>query len=211
MGKPRRKARARRRVVGGGLMSGALRQLQSSIVVSKTFRFIADAAVDTDINKYHIRWLLISSYHTALPSNGAYRLIDSFRIKSLRVEAQGAAGAAPLTVSADWYSAANGKSSQEAATSLGVIPARLTTSPPFMSNASFWQLGTDQALFRLVCPQYSVVDLALDIVLVDSTGEFVSTISTVTDALVYCKYLDSTIGSSAGHLAPQGYKNVINS
>jgi len=210
MGKSRRGKRTRRQNVGRGFRAGALKQLQSSITVSKTFRFIADAAVDADINKYHIRWLLISSYHTALPSNGAYRLIDSFRIKSLRVEAQGAAGATPLTVSVDWYSANNGRSSQEAATSLGVIPARLTTRPPQLSNASFWQLGTDQALFHLVCPQYSVVDLALDIVLCDATGEFVSTINTVADALVYCKYLDSTIGSSAGHLAPQGYKNVIN-
>jgi hypothetical protein len=210
----RRNAKAqRRRQANGGVGArsmqqslGVLPQVKNSLTMNLTVRFIADGAVATDINKYHIRNLLGMGYHSAI-LDGMYRLIDSYKIQRIRVCAAAVASVSPVTVSIDWYGTTNGKSVQQSATSMGICPAVLVTQPPANSLAAMWQLGTNVALFRMVCPQYAVVDMTMNVVLVDSNaGEFLTSTNTASDAILTCKYLDSVLGSSTGHLVPQGYQ-----
>jgi len=194
-----------------GRATAELKDLTSSMSFSKTFRFVASAAVNADINVFHIRNLLGMGSHTALPSNGVYYLIDSFRIKSVRMYFVDSQSSVPQTVSLDWISTPYGKSNKASATSLGVVPADLRALPPADSAATFWRGGTDAALFRMVCPTNTIVELALDLILYDGLGVFAGTTAVVTDAAVYCKHLDSTLGSSTGNLVPQGWTNVLTS
>ncbi len=204
-----RKRGTPKRLGGRQIIGGALPQLNASLKLTRTFRFLADADVNRDINVFHVKNLLGIGYHSAIPANGIYRLIDNFRLRRVRLYYANPGSAVPVTVALDWISGTYAESNRMSATSLGVVPAELIASPPAQSTAAFWCGGTDLALFHIQVPQNTIVEITVQFVLVDNTGSFVTTVNTVVDASFYVKPLDSTLGSTAGNLQPLGYPNVI--
>jgi hypothetical protein len=187
----------------------SLPRIGASIQFSKTFRFVADAAVNQAIDFTCVRELIGMGYHSALPANGIYRLIDAFRIKRVELFAIGAIGTSQ-TVALDWASSNTGRSTRVSDTSLGMAPAHVSTVPPANTASAFWQnTNGSVALFTLAVPSGAVVDLTLDIVLVDTAGAFITSTNTVTDGSFYIKPLDTVMNSYQGHLVPSSYANVI--
>lgn len=188
---------------------GALKPLKSSFPLTKTFRFQASAAVDTDIVVNHFRSLFGLGYHTALPSNGMYRLMDGFRIIKLELYSIAAIGTS-TTLEVDWATTGNGKSLHVSDTSIGVSPAHVRTTPPERSAASFWwDSDSSNVLFHIKCPAGAFLDVTMQLVLVDNVGQFLPTTNTVTDAAFIIKPLDTSLSSYGGLLVPIGYPNVI--
>jgi len=197
------------RVVNRRDAVASLPRIGASIQFTKTFRFVADAAVNQGIDLTCIRELLGIGYHSALPANGMYRLIDAFRIKRVEAFSIGALGSSQ-TVALDWASSNTGRSTRVSDTSLGMAPAHISTVPPANSAPAFWQnTNGSVAMFTLTVPSGAVVDVTLDIVLVDTAGAFLTSTNTVTDSYFYIKPLDTVMNSYQGHLVPQGYANVI--
>jgi hypothetical protein len=191
------------------VIGGAFNSITASFKVRKTFRFVASNAFDGEINVLSIRDLVGIGYHSAVPANGLYRLIDQFRIQRLRLMYVNPASATPGTVSVNWVSGTYSESNLVSATSVGIEPAVVDMPPPRNAAASFWCGTSNFALFQLVVPAQTIVELTLDLVLVDREGEFITVIGTVSDSYFYIKPLDSILNSSAGVLSPQGYKNII--
>jgi hypothetical protein len=177
--------------------------------MKKTFRFIASEAADVDINVYHIRRLIGTGYHTAVPANGFYRWIDGFKIEHVKLFYVSPTLAAPGTVQLDWITGSYSETSRISATSLGLTPAVISCVPPRNSSSSFWCGPVDAALFHVIMPLNAIIELTISMTLLDNGGEYVSTTNTMIDSYFYIKPLDSTLGSSAGKLLPQGYPNVI--
>jgi hypothetical protein len=170
---------------------------------------VADAAqTDISIDFTCVRELFGIAYHSALPSNGFYRMIDAFRIDSVELFASPAMGTSN-TVALDWAGTNTGRSTRVSDTSLGINPAHIRTTPPEGSAASWWQnTSGSTVLFKITIPSGGVLDLTLDLVLVDTGGQFITVTSTVTDGNFVIKPLDTVNNSYQGHLVPVGYSNV---
>jgi hypothetical protein len=188
----------------------SLPAVNASFTLHKRFRFMADAAVtDISIDLTCIRELFGLAYHSALPSNGMYRLIDAFRIRSVDVYSIPAMGTSS-TVALDWASSNSSRSNRISDTSLGVQPAHVHASPPPNSAPSFWQNSSGSTvMFKVTVPSGGILDLSLDLVFVDTGGQFLAVTNTVTDGSLYIKPLDSVLSSYQGHLLPVSYPNVI--
>lgn len=188
---------------------GALKPLKSSFPLTKTFRFQASNAVDSDINVNHFRSLFGLAYHSALPSNGMYRLMDGFRLIKLELHSIAAIGTS-TTLEIDWATSTYGKSLHVSDTSIGVSPAHVRTAPPERSAAGFWwDSDSSNILFHIKCPAGAFLDVTMQLVLVDNVGAYFPCTNTVTDAAFIIKPLDTSLSGFAGSLLPIGYPNVI--
>jgi len=195
------KRRGDRQIIGGA-------SKLSSFRVRKTFRFVADADVDADLSTDYFRNLIGTAFHS-VSINGFYRWIDTFRLLQIRAFYVNPASATPKSIDLEWTSTAYTESNRISSTSLGVQPARLASSPPAHSQASWW-LGTNNiTIMHIKVPQNAVVEIDMDVILADDVTAYQNVFSTVADARIYVKPLDAVLNSSAGHLQPQGFPNVI--
>jgi hypothetical protein len=188
----------------------SLPPVSNSITFSKRFRFVADAdQVDIAIDYTCIRNLIGIAYHSALPSNGLYRMIDAFRIRAIDLYAVPEIGTV-TSVAIDWTGTNTQRSNRVSDTSLGISPAHVHACPPANSWASMWvNQSSATTLFSFTVPVQGVLDLSLDLVLVDTGGAYTSCTDTVTDGAFYVKHLDTVLGSYQGHMVPLGYSHVL--
>lgn len=186
-----------------------LRSLVPSFTLRKTFRFVADAAVDFALFPNHIIGLVGSGFHSVLPANGVYNWIDAFKIERVKLLYVNDASVVPATVLLDWASTTTPRSNSITSTSLGIQPAIIDAKPPRNSDASFWHGVGTNVLCRMVLPVNGIVEITISMVLTDNGGNFSPCSSTLTDAKFYIKPLDTVLNSFAGHLQPQGYANVV--
>jgi hypothetical protein len=199
--------RSGRQAIGGsaGLLNSHPPEITSSFALRKRFRFIADAdCTDVSITRDNVVALFGMGYHS-VAANGIYRMIDSYRVLNVTIRHVPAFGSSS-TVALEW-AGLSARSVRYQDTSMGISPAMISSSPPEGTLCSFWSsVAADESLFTLTCPDESVVDLTLDLVLVDGLGVFYTAVSNLTDAAFSIKPLDSLISGTAGHLQPQGYK-----
>jgi hypothetical protein len=186
-----------------------LPEITSSFTLKKRFRYIADQDVnDLSITRDMMVALFGIGYHSALPSNGLYRLIDSYKVLNVTIRSLPVIGTSS-TVVLEWRGT-QAKDVRHQDTSMGINPALISSSPPAGTACSFWSsVAGNEVLFTISCPSDSVVDLTVDLVLTDGLGAFYGTVGTATDSAFSVKPLDSIIGTSAGHLQPQGYKYIL--
>jgi hypothetical protein len=185
-----------------------LAPLTASLAFTKKFRFIASgSATDVGISPTCIRQLF------GMTAGGAdtsyYPWIDAFRISSVTMTAIGAVGT-PVTVALEWTGTANTRSVRSEDVSMGIQSARLSSSPPANSQASFWQAADSAtSLFTMSGPTGTVVDLVLQLVLYDDVLPMV--VLTTAGGILYfsVKNLDAVLGTSTGLFVPVGYKHVL--
>jgi hypothetical protein len=117
---------------------------------------------------------------------------ESFRIRRIEVWAAPASQGANSTVSLDWVGFNNSPNIEASDTTLSVTKnAHIVTTPPQNSLCHFWQKNTGTALFKLVCPINSIVDLTVDQVLSDQEVALETEgVATATLGLIYYLALD---------------------
>jgi len=121
---------------------------------------------------------------------------QSFKIKRIEIWSAPASQGSNATCSVEWFGFGNSPNIEESDTTLSVTKnAYISCSPPKTSLAAFWQKATGTALFKLVCPVGSIIDLIVDTILTDD--EAVTSASVVTGVLgtVYYLYLDNVTGT----------------
>ncbi len=172
---------------------------ESSTVVNRVFRFKAAAAAANTVTVTNILDLL----EVATSTTVAYRLIDAFRIKKIRIWAPpDPTTAVPTTCSIKWYTT-SGSYVQTSDTSMGTAKCAYVESKPPIGDAAFWigsgsSLGT---LLSLQTPVGAIVDLHIvyrDILDVAGTASVNSNGTALVVGTTYLNFLDGTAKNLVG-------------
>lgn len=180
--------------------------------IDHVFRFTASGgAVDADILYSDLQSLWV----VATSATVATVLAKTVRLRKVEVWGPMPSTLIPVTVSvafgdtgAAGTAGASGPVKLFSDTSMGATqPAHVSCRPPLTSQISQWQdgaaSGSAQA-FRLVCPQYAIIDVHLSYLIADKNGYVPGTVSGsgMTTGANYEFYLDA---SSTQHLVPVSY------
>jgi hypothetical protein len=165
-------------------------QLSSNVRIKHRFRFIATSAVNTTFTDTQI---LGCTGGICTVTNSTVTLwTQSFKIRRLEVWSAPSAQGQGSTCSVEWFGAANSPNIEYSDTTLSVSKnAHICTSPPDRSLASFWQKSTSTALFTIVAPASSIIDIALDFILGDDdTTPYSASVTTGVLGQEYYLHLD---------------------
>lgn len=118
---------------------------------------------------------------------------QSVRVRRITIYAPPASQGANSTCSVEWFGAAGSNTNNLEVSDTSnstAIPARVMTSPPRLSLASFWVAGSSTVqLASLVAPTGSIIDVILDLILCDDENGTCFQIPTATAALNTMYYL----------------------
>lgn len=178
---------------------------QSTIILSKVFRFKAAAAsTGVDVTPRCLGDLLM----VADTADTGQQVATSVRIARVEMWGPVASDLAPVTVQAEWAGAAGlvGPSARVTDSSMGsTMPAHLRSRPPSGSLAHYWHGSTaTDVLLRLSFPINTIVDVEVQLSLND-TGTAVpvtGVVALATPGALYCRALTSP--TSLTLLAPVG-------
>jgi len=119
-----------------------------------------------------------------------------------------ALGSAPTSVSCEWVGS-NAPSVFVSDTSMGVLPAKISTSPPADLSDRWWSMnGQDEGdpLFALTFPADTIIDIDVDCRLVENEAPTAGEIPAgATIGKLYGGYLD---GLASALLPPIGYTTL---
>ncbi len=161
-------------------------QFVSNIRNSHKFRFVASAAYNSQVSDTAI--LGVPGAVCTVVNTTAAMMTQCFRIKKIEVWAAPAAQGSSATVSLDWIGLANSPNLEVSDTTLSVARnAHIIAVPPINSLAHFWNRGSNTAMFTLVCPINSIIDVTLEYIL-DDVGTL-TTVGVVTGVLNTLYYL----------------------
>jgi len=151
---------------------------------------------------------LLNLIQVATSATTSARVIGAARLKRVRVWSPiDVTAFAPQTISVEWAGPYS-PSSIHSASSEGLVPAKLISRPPMGMNPSWWAIsGSNETdvLFKITCPQSSIIDVDVALKLVDDEGAVAGDYLTgLTLGKVYFGYLD---GRTSGSLAPAGGVN----
>jgi hypothetical protein len=174
-----------------------------------TFQFTAlNALSEVGITRANILNLI----SVAATATNAYSIIGAARIKKIRIWSPIISAFTPQEVQIEWNGGLYSPSAIHSATSEGLFPAKLETSPPHLSSPDLWSLtagavsGTPNAgeiLFSVSCPAGSVIQVSLALRLMDDeAAPTVFIIAGGTVGKTYYGYLDGP--PLTGNLQPSG-------
>ncbi len=183
----------------------------AAVVVKKTLRFKANAAVNVNVTSVGVLDMLCM----ADTATTAQRLFSSVRLDSVEVWSPMASDLVPVTCSVEFQAPSatsiGSPNFLHSDTSMGSDHcAHLRTSPSPSSIASMWQSRTaTNTLFTLVCPANSIVDVHLTLCLQNGEPATAVTGAPVgaTVGTVYCRGLDGAAAASTV-LPPVSYATV---
>jgi hypothetical protein len=143
-------------------------QIASNIMLSHRFRFTSSSATPTSISTAS---LLCAAGTVAIDvmANTLSSFYESVRVRQVSIYAPAAAQGTFATCSVEWVSTNQGNNQEVSDTSNSVSqPAHISASPPRMSLASFWSsLRNPGALFTIIAPPGSIIDVLVDLILSD--------------------------------------------
>jgi hypothetical protein len=168
-----------------------------------TFQFTSfGAQSELGITRQNILNLML----VAATATTAYSILGAARIKKVRIWSPIISTFVPQEVQIEWNGGLYAPSAIHSATSEGLFPAKLETSPPHLSTPDLWSLvgasNLAEVLFSVTCPANSVLQVALAVRLMDD--EAAPTPVTIIGGTVgktYYGYLD---GQVTGALQPSG-------
>lgn len=171
-------------------------QLSAPIVVTKTYRFVASAAVTSRaLTVPEVLDLLCM----ASAANAAYRIGQSIKIKSIEIWAVSPALDVPVTVSFQFTSATTGLSGPsilKSDTSMGFDrAAHLLVKTKDREQSGQWQdLSVTGVYGILTCPKGSVVDFTYTMSVADVAGgtAVAGAVAGATTGAVYLRALDNS-------------------
>jgi hypothetical protein len=187
------------------------RQFKSNVIFKHKFRFQSFAAVTFTTLRSDLLGLLAMNL-TSGTSNAS--IIAGVKLNRVEMFAVGGSSVAapftPAVVSVEWLSN-YGPSSEISDTGNAMTPAKVVSSPPRNSLASFWSLtgiNPTETLFTMVCPINCVVDVWVDLVLEDGESSLLyTTIAAGTAGQLYAGLLDRSAGAAA-EMVPVSYQSL---
>jgi hypothetical protein len=175
-------------------------QFNSAVRFKHKFRFISSAAATFTIQRGDLLALLAVTTLTTTQT----RIITGVKLNQVEMFAVSGGTAllpfAPSTVSVEWLSN-NGPTNEISDSGNAFEPARVNTSPPRLSLASFWSIqngNETENLLSMVVTAQTVVDIWVEFVLAD--GEAPSLITTIASGVtgqLYAGYLDRHVGAGS--------------
>ncbi len=169
-------------------------QISTNIVVRHTYRFAASAAFSGAISPSKVLAAL-GTMGTVANTTVSF-LFKCFRLRSLNLWAPPSSQGSTVTTSVEWLGTANSPNYEVSDTSVSVSrPAHVKAVPPKTSLASFWQVASGTALFNLVAPAGTIIDMSVDMIMVDQTSAS-TTIGAATVTLGEIYYLALDHGTS---------------
>jgi len=161
-------------------------QIVSNVQVSHKYRFVSTSATSTAITPTSLLGAM-GTLGTAALTNTAY--FGSVKVASIEMWAPPASQGASTTISVNFIGTANSPNREYSDTTVSVAtPAHLKCTPPAMSLASFWQVPSATALFTLIAPVGTIIDVMLTGILNDQDENPVN-ITVVTTAAGFSYYL----------------------
>jgi len=193
-----------------GLAPAKPSPFNANIIVRHRFRYSNGG---TSISNLKInRGNLLATFAAGSTPTGCYRLISGVKLNRVELFTQAVPGTSSATVSLTWLGV-NAPTTEISDTTLSsAYPAHIATSPPIDSSAAWWStIGVNEAenLFSLTCSSYTIIDIWLELVLLD-TGLGVAQVTTGATNLgvfYYC-VLDGPNGT--GYCVPVGTSSTLN-
>jgi len=157
---------------------------------------------------------ILNLISVAATATTAYSIIGAARIKKIRIWSPIISAFTPQEVQIEWNGGLYAPSAIHSATSEGLFPAKLETSPPHLSSPDLWSLSeasnAGEVLFSVTCPAGSVIQLSLAVRLMDD--EAAPTILVIAGGTVgktYYGYLDGAPTVAGAQLQPSGGVAVV--
>jgi hypothetical protein len=171
--------------------------LSSNVRTTHKFRFIANAAFSDTITS-KCCFGAAGGIGTVTNSTVSF-CYESMRLLKVEAWSPPATQGASSTISVEWLST-NSPSIEVSDTTVSVSQnAHISTRPPVGSLASFWQqIDTTFALFTLVCPINTVIDVTMELIQLDRSTVAASqtTVATVVLGTMYFLALDRNRGTN---------------
>jgi hypothetical protein len=187
------------------------RQFKSNIQFKHQFRFQSSAAGTFNVRRSDLLNLI-----TVCPVNGTsvFRVYAGVKLNQVSMYAVGGATVAapftPATLSLEWLST-YGPTTELSDTGNAFEPAKVVSSPPRLSLASFWSLtGLNETdiLYQSTVPIGTIVDVHVEIVYFDvDTSVAVTTIAAGSAGQTYAGFLDRSAGAAA-IMVPVSYQSL---
>jgi len=154
---------------------------------SHKFRFVATSVFSGNIRQEDIGGALGT---IATVTNSTVTLInETFKIKKVEMWTPPASQGAAATCSLNWIGGSFAPNKEVSDTSVSVsFPAHIVSKPPPNSSASFWQnVAGSTAMFTVVCPAGTIIDLSVSYI--EGDDESVNTSAVATAVLGHTYYL----------------------
>jgi len=174
-------------------------QLRSNIELRHQFRFASTNGAPTAVTSSTLSGALGVVAVTAVLG---VQIAQSFKVNQIEIWTPPASQGASATCSVLFPQTASDVAREYSDTTVSVAtPAHVVCSPPQRSLASFWQSSAGVALFTLVAPPGSVIDVWVSYVLADPTafsgGGAPATLVGATIGNTYYTALDSLTSAGA--------------
>jgi hypothetical protein len=166
--------------------------IKSNIELRHTYRFVSTSGGRVSITPTS---LLCAAGTICITTNSLVTsLYNSVRVNRVSIWSPPASQGATATCSVDWVGSANSPSREFSDTTVSVsTPAHVSCSPPPMSLASFWQIPSASALFQVIAPTGSIIDVSMSLILQDDDAtQAQSAVVTGVLGLSYYLSLDPT-------------------
>jgi len=144
-------------------------QLQSNVTLSHRYRFTSTSGTATPIT---VASLLLASGTVAATSNLVYSPFFSVKVNKVDIYAPPASQGAASTCSIEWFGGLGSMGNQEISDTSNSVstPARVSSRPPRLSQASFWNNAIHNVnLFTLIAPAGSIIDVMLSLIMFDDS------------------------------------------
>jgi len=174
-----------------------------------TFQYTALSALSgVEITRADILNLI----SVAATATSAYSIIGAARIKKIRIWSPIISAFTPQEVQIEWNGGLYAPSAIHSATSEGLFPAKLETTPPHLSSPDLWSIvaggNGGETLFSVTCPTGSVIQLSLALRLMDDEAPPTSfVVAGATVGKTYYGYLDGL--PLTAQLQPSGGVSIV--
>jgi len=141
---------------------------------------------------------LLNLYETALTAITSSRLFAAVKLRKVSMWAIITQGSVPVTVTLEWVGL-NAPSIIKSDTSMGVVPASITATPPKDASNRWWSItgqNESEILFNLTFPTNTIVDIEFDARLFETEAVAAGDVPAGASAgKLYANYLDGLSGN----------------
>jgi len=162
--------------------------LSSNITLGHKYRFVSSSGTATAITPTSL--LGAAGTYCYAANSAVQSFFQSVRVNRVQIWAPPASQGSSVTCSLEWVGIANQASNREVSDTSNSVtaPAKVDSRPPRLSLASFWQQPSSTALFTIVAPAGSIIDVTMSLIAQDDNSVAAS-IAVASGSLAYVYYL----------------------
>lgn len=167
----------------------------SNVVLSHKYRFTSSSGTPTTINVNSL--LGAAGTMCTVANTTVSTFFESVRVGRVQIWTPPAAQGSFATCSLEWFGGTSANNLEVSDTSISTAtPAYISSRPPRLSLAAFWQKPAALNLFQLTAPSGSIIDVDLELIMSDDeTTPATTAVASGTLGIVYYLALDSANGT----------------